>query len=184
MKKTIIILSILVCAALIAFCWTHIDEKITQMNYPLKYTEFVDKYSQEYSVPKHLIYAVIKVESGFESDAVSKKGAIGLMQIMPATYEWIASKLDETDLNQNLLYNPEINIKYGTFYLDWLYSKYGSWEIAVAAYNAGHGNVDGWIESGTYNGDADDIPFKETREYVKKVMKAKDIYKETYFEEQ
>ncbi len=183
MKKTVTIISILVISALVALCWVKIDESITKTNYPLKHSEIVEKYAEEYSIQKELIYAVIKCESGYQSDAVSSKGAIGLMQLLPTTYVWLAEKEDSTDIDENLLYSPETNIKYGTYYLNWLYSKYGSWETALAAYNAGHGRVDKWIQSGTYTGEIDDIPYKETREYVKKVLRAKEVYHDIYFDE-
>lgn len=186
MKRTLIIISILIVSALIALVWVHVDDYITKTNYPLpeEYAASVDRYSEEYSVPKALIYAVIKVESKFKSDAVSSAGAIGLMQVTPDTFIWLSKKTEDKYEDVNLLYNPDINIKYGVYYLSWLYSRYGSWETALAAYNAGHGKADEWLDDPEYsqNGVLTNIPYRETREYVEKVMKAKDIYKKLYFE--
>ena len=186
MKRTIIIISILIVSALIAFLWVYIDDHITRSNHPLpeEYTAVIDKYSEEYAVPKELVFAVIKTESDFKSDVVSNAGAVGLMQVTPDTFLWLSKKTEDKYDDVNLLYNPEINIKYGVYYLSWLYSRYGSWETALAAYNAGHGKVDSWLENPEYskNGVLTNIPYKETREYVKKVMNAKDTYKKLYFE--
>ncbi len=181
MKKTLTIICLLLLSALVAVGWVRIDELITKTNYPLEYKALVEENAEKYSVPKELIYAVIKCESDFKSDAVSSKGAVGLMQIIPSTYEWLAEKNSDVDINEKLLYNPETNIKYGVYYLDWLYSKYGDWKIVLAAYNAGHGRVDEWIKDGTFTGETEDIPFKETREYVEKVLDAQDVYTRTYF---
>ena len=184
MKKTITIISILIVAALVAVLWTTIDTAIDKNSHPLEYIETVEKYADEYSVPKELILAVIKTESKFRSDAVSAKGAIGLMQIKPSTYEWLCEKNADTSDNPDLLYTPEVNITYGTYYLDMLYSEFGTWELALAAYNGGPSNVRKWLKDPEYsqNGVLVNIPFKETREYVEKVMNAKDKYTELYFE--
>lgn len=186
MKKTIIIISILLVAALVASLWVTLDTAITKKLYPLEYSETVEVCSVEYSVPKELIYAVIKTESNFKSDAVSSKNAIGLMQMKPDTYTWLCSKNDDPENDPNLLYKPEVNIRYGVFYLDMLYSEFGSWETALAAYNAGPSNVRKWLENPEYSDDGvlTNIPFRETREYVEKVMKAKDTYTQLYFEKE
>ena len=186
MKRTLIIISILIVSALIAFLWVYVDDFIKKQNYPNpeEYQNPVQKYSEEYAVPKELILAVIKTESDFKSDAVSGAGAIGLMQVTPDTFLWLSKKTEDRYEDTNLLYNPDINIKYGVYYLSWLYSRYGSWETALAAYNAGHGKVDDWLDNPDYSkgGALTSIPYKETREYVEKVMNAKDIYRKLYFE--
>lgn len=185
MKKTIIIISILLIAALVASLWVYLDTFITKKMYPIEYSETVETCAKEYSVPKELVYAVIKTESNFKSDAVSNKNAIGLMQIQPDTYEWLCQKNSDTENDPNLLYKPEVNIKYGVYYLDMLYSEFGSWETALAAYNAGPANVRKWLENPEYSQDGVlvNIPFEETKNYVEKVMKAKETYVELYFEE-
>lgn len=186
MKKTLIIISILIASALIALLYVNIDTAITKANYPMpsQYAKAVKANAEEYSVPETLIFAVIKTESKFRSDAVSKAGAIGLMQMTPETFFWLSEKAGDDYSDKNLLYNPEISIKYGTYYLSWLYSRFGSWETALAAYNAGHGKVDEWLKDDEYskNGVLVRIPFKETREYVDRVTKARDIYFKLYFE--
>lgn len=185
MKKTLSIICILITSALVAFFWVKIDSFLTRKNHPLEYSEYVEKYASEYAVPKELVYGVIKTESDFKSDAVSHKGAVGLMQIMPETYIWLCDKNSDENDNPDLLYTPEVNIRYGVFYLSMLYSQFGNWENALAAYNAGPTNVKGWLNDSdiSENGVLVNIPYEETRKYVEKVMSAKDNYKELYFSE-
>ena len=148
--------------------------------YKKEYSEYVSKYSAEYEVDENLIYALIKAESNFEADAISNKNAIGLMQLMSATAEEVADKNDIQLTEENIL-EPEVNIKIGTIYISTLLKKYECIEIALAAYNAGIGNVDKWIENGTIKADGSDIeniPFKETNTYVRKIMRDYKIYRE------
>ena len=186
MKRTIIVILILIIAATAAFFWVEIDEALLKKSHPLEYGEVVENASKEYSVPKELVYAVIKTESSFKSDAKSHKGAIGLMQITPETYTWLCEKNKVTDVDTDRLYKPEENIIYGTMYLDYLYSRFENWENALAAYNAGPTKVSEWIDEGRIDeyGVLNDIPYKETREYVEKVIKARDTYTQLYFSEE
>lgn len=178
MRKTFIIICILLASALTAFIYTQVDDIIIQKTHPVEYSEYVSLYSEKYSVPQDIIYAVIKNESSFKSDAVSHKGAIGLMQVTPSTYEWLCTKEAPSEINTELLFSPKTNIQYGTMLLSILYSEYGVWETALAAYNAGMGNVSKWLTSEEYSTDGrlTNIPFKETRAYVKKVIKSREIY--------
>ena len=150
--------------------------------YIIKYSEYVEKYSKEFDVDKYLIYACIKAESNFNEKAESKKGAKGLMQLMDSTGQEIAKGLNMTIDNDDL-FEPEINIKLGTKYVSRMLQKYENIELALAAYNAGSGNVDSWINSGKVKADgtdAENIPFKETNNYVRKILKDYRIYKELY----
>ncbi len=185
MKKTISIICILLTAALVALFWVKIDDALTRKTHPHGYMEYVEKYAQENAVPPELVYGVIKTESDFKSDAVSDKGAVGLMQIMPDTYSWLCSKTGDENVNPDLLYVPETNIKYGTYYLSTLYTQFGNWENALAAYNAGPSRVKLWIKEYGYDerGLLKNIPFDETAKYVKKVLKEKEIYSQLYYSE-
>ena len=133
-----------------------------------------------------MIYAVIKAESNFEKDAVSHRNALGLMQIMEDTAIDVAKKYS-IDINQENakeeIVNVENNINIGTKYLNVLMEKYKNKELAVAAYNAGIGTVDTWIEKGIIKQDGSDIeniPFKETNNYVRKILKNYEIYNKLY----
>ena len=154
-------------------------------NYPLKYEDLIDRYSQEYQLDPGLVCAVIYAESGFDPKAVSVDGARGVMQIMPDTGDWIAGKLDMDDYDADMLFEPEVNIRFGCWMLNYLYGRFsGDAKKALAAYNAGQGNVDKWMKDPSCSKDGltlDHIPFRETRNYVKKVMAAHDIYMERYY---
>ena len=152
--------------------------------YKLEYTEYVKKYANEYNVDEYLIYAIIKAESNFEPDAVSHRGAKGLMQLMYSTAEDIAKRIN-VNLNEDNILEPDININLGTKYISMLIQKYDNINLALAAYNAGSGNVDGWIEKGTLKADGSDIenvPFTETNNYVRKILRDYEIYKDIYEE--
>lgn len=184
MKKTLSIIGILLAAALIATLWERIDDSLLKRFNPQKYAETVTKYSEEYDVPESVIYAVIKVESNFVPDAVSPRGAVGLMQITPDTFDWLCSKTGE-EANASFLYDPDTNIRYGTYFLSLLHNEYKAWDTVYAAYNAGRGRVNGWLASEEYNnnGRLKNIPFKETADYVVKVEKAQQLYKRLYYTE-
>lgn len=152
--------------------------------YKLEYTEYVKKYSKEYNVDEYLIYAIIKAESNFEPNAESHRGAKGLMQLMYSTAEDIAKRIN-VNLNEDNILEPDININLGTKYISMLIQKYNNINLALAAYNAGSGNVDGWIEKGTLKSDGSDIenvPFTETNNYVRKILRDYEIYKNIYEE--
>ena len=152
--------------------------------YKLEYAEYVKKYANEYNVDEYLIYAIIKAESNFESNAESHRGAKGLMQLMYSTAEDISKRIG-IELNEDNILEPDININLGTKYISMLIQKYNNINLALAAYNAGSGNVDGWIEKGTLKSDGSDIenvPFTETNNYVRKILRDYEIYKNIYEE--
>lgn len=183
MKKTLSIIVIFITAAVVAFFWVEIDTILTRKNHPLEYSKTIEACSERYAVPKELIYAVIKTESGFNEKAVSPKGACGLMQIMPDTYLWLCEKNSDANGNRELLFDPSVNIEYGTMYLSMLYSRFESWQATLAAYNAGPSTVEKWLgdENISTEGVLVNIPYEETEKYIKKVLKAKDNYKQLYF---
>lgn len=160
--------------------------ELMQRQYPVKYESVVEKYADKYDMDKYLIYAVIRTESKFDQYAVSDAGAYGLMQIQEETAADCAKKLDmRLDLPDDL-YQPDINIHIGTYYLSWLLERYdGSISVAVAAYNGGIGNVDEWLKSEEYSdgsGGLDNIPFSQTAGYVEGVNSSYEKYKELYNE--
>ncbi len=152
--------------------------------YPLEYEEYIYKYGEMYGIPYDLLAAVIKAESGFEADAVSDAGAVGLMQLLPATAEELAPKLN-IEYDEDMLTDPETNIAYGSYYLAYLYKNLGNnWQTACAAYNAGIGRVKGWLEDGRYSDDGNNlkyIPFEETRNYLERIEKNRNKYTKLYF---
>jgi len=142
--------------------------------YPLRYTSIVRAHAANYDLNPALLAAVIEQESKFRADAKSSAGAIGLMQLLPATAEGIAIHTGGSKFVVSDLYDPEINVRYGAWYLHHLMQKYGDERTALAAYNAGQQNVDGWRAQG------EGIQFAETRSYVDKVERLKGIYRRAY----
>ena len=145
-----------------------------RLRYPLAYEQIVRGHAQHYRLDPALVAAVIYQESKFRSSARSHSGAIGLMQLQPATAEGIAIRTGGTRFHVDDLYEPEINVRYGAWYLRHLLDKYGDERTALAAYNAGQDNVDSWLHEGS------GIVFPETRAYVDRVEALKRIYRDAY----
>lgn len=184
LKRILIIIIILIIIFALLFKVFRVQDIVLKKIYPKEYAEYVYKYSEEYEVDPLLIFAIIKAESNFNPNVVSSSNAIGLMQLMDATAEEIATKLNIVYVKKASLYNPELNIQLGTKYFSNLLKEYkGNQLLALTAYNAGIGNVKKWIEQGTIKEDGQDIeniPFKETNNYVRKIVRDYRIYKELY----
>ena len=181
--KFLIILIILLLIIFILFKVIKVDEIIMKQIYPLKYSEYVEKYSKEYNIDPYMVYALIKAESNFNNEAKSSSNAIGLMQIMESTALETAKTL-ELEVVAEDLYKPEINIRIGVKYFTDLINKYdNNYALAIISYNAGIGNVDKWIETEVIKNDGTDlenVPFKETNNYVRKILRDYEIYKDLY----
>jgi soluble lytic murein transglycosylase len=143
--------------------------------YPLHYKAIVVAHARHYELDPALLSAVIYSESKFRADAESHSGAIGLMQLEPATAKGIAVHTGGSKFVVSDLYDPELNVRYGSWYLHHLLAKYGDEKLALAAYNAGQRNVDEWRAK------HEGIQFSETRAYVSRVERLKGIYRRTYF---
>lgn len=153
---------------------------------PYSYSDSIEKYSEEYKVDPILVAAVIKAESNFNPEAVSSKQAYGLMQITPETAHWAAQKMGIGDFSTHMLLNPDTNIMIGCWYLQNLMDEFKDEELALAAYNAGRGNVQKWLDNPEYSPDGATlakIPFEETDNYIKKVETYYKLYKILYFRE-
>lgn len=174
MKKTILVLFSVICifSVLVFVVFNFVM-------FPKKYKAFIEKYSACYNLDTAIVYAIANVESDFDEKAVSSAGAMGVMQLMPATAEWIAGELGE-EYDEKMLFDAETNIWYGCFYLRYLLDKFGDVWVVVAAYNAGEGVVREWIaEDGSLNEDA--IGYGETKRYVSKVRRCYRAYKNAEF---
>lgn len=181
-RRTVVAILIIALSIGIGFAYDRIRDAIDHRLYPRDYAEYVERYSALYGVPEDIIYAVIKVESNFASNAVSSAGAVGLMQLMPDTFTWLAELQGEV-LDPGLLYDPETNIRFGVYYLSYLYREFGLWNSVYAAYNAGPTRVRDWSTDTRYadeNGALASIPFEETRNYVAKVEAAAELYRSLY----
>jgi len=149
--------------------------------YPLRYENYIVKYSGKYDVDPYLVASVIKIESNFNPNAVSEKGAVGLMQLMPDTAVWAAKTMGIKKEKIDLM-DPETNIMLGTWYLSDLLKEFdGNLVLALAAYNGGRGNVKEWIDKGLIDKNSEEnIPFEETKFFVMRVKKAYYWYKKLY----
>ena len=145
-----------------------------RIRYPLRYSEFVRVHAREHGLDPALMAAVIYQESKFRTNAESSSGAIGLMQLTPETAHGIAIRTGGSAFKTSDLYDADINIRYGAWYLHNLFVKYHSERLVLAAYNAGQGNVDRWRARG------EPIQFPETRAYVSRVEHLKQIYAEAW----
>lgn len=151
--------------------------EILKCVFPLKFSDCIMENAEHYGLDPTLISAQIKAESNFDTNALSKKGAVGVMQIMPETAQWCANKMGLSDFS---LQDPETNIQIGCWYLRYLIGKTGDVSWALAAYNAGLTHAAEWKESGL---DLTEIPFEETKTYLKKIKKFQHIYEYLYRKE-
>jgi soluble lytic murein transglycosylase len=163
---------------------------ITQANYlgrfvyPFSYREVIVEEAKKNNLDPLLIAAVVWVESSFNDNAESAKGARGLMQVMPETGTWAAEQIGLENFSKEKLFDPHINITIGTWYLGDLFRQFdGNPYVALAAYNGGRGHVRRWLQEGIWDGSREsltDIPFPETRSFVIKVEQAYNRYHQIY----
>ena len=181
-KLIIVIASVLVLILL--FRVFNVYNLLQKQFYKQEYSEYVNKYAEMNDIDPMWIYAIIKVESNFDKNATSGSGAKGLMQLMDSTAIEISKHINLENFESDMLYDPEINIMLGTRYFVELLDRYdGNYYLAIAAYNGGIGNVDNWISKGIIDIDGsniENIPYKETNMYVRKSVKAYNMYRELY----
>lgn len=177
-------IAVLILCLCLTYFQTWKKDLMRQFVYPLQYDYMVRQYAHADGVDPALVAAVILAESKFNETAASHRGARGLMQIMPETGTWIAEKMKWRDFTPEQLADVRTNIRMGTWYLAYLLKVYqGNTVLALAAYNAGRGTVDGWRETYGWPKDfskIEEIPFSETREYVKMVLLNEQQYKALY----
>jgi soluble lytic murein transglycosylase len=172
------LLWLVLLAVVVAGAFAYVDETnppwYERLRYPLRYSEYVRVHAREHRLDPALVAAVIYQESKFRADARSKSGAIGLMQLTPSTAHGIAVRTHGSAFRTSDLYDPEINIRYGAWYLHDLFAKYGTERLVLAAYNAGQGNVDRWRARGQ------DVQFGETKAYIDRVERLKHVYRRAW----
>lgn len=182
--KIIAVIAILVIVVIIIAKVFNIEQIILQNIYPKKYEEYVEKYAEKNNIDPLLIFSIIKAESNFKENAESSSGAVGLMQLMEETAKEIAESMDEPILEKEDLKEAETNIKIGIKYYSILQKNYdGNMLLALTAYNAGIGNVNTWIKNGIIKSDGSDIeniPYKETNMYVRKIIRNYKMYNKIY----
>ncbi len=156
---------------------------VRKMTYPLKYQSTIVEYAAKYGLDPYLVCGVIHTESKFDAEAESSVGAVGLMQVMPATGQWIAQKMDLENFSTDQLTDPKVNIQMGCWYLRYLFDKFGDdLTLVLAGYNAGPTKVAQWLaqEQHSQDGKLTNIPYQETANYVERVQNAQSVYKQLY----
>lgn len=181
-KKIRSIILIMITLFIVIFASKLAVDYYYQMKYPVKYKEIVLKYCDTYHVPYEIVFAVIATESKFNPKAVSSADAKGLMQITKENFEWLKYKMkDKRNLHYSNIFEVEVNIQYGTYFLSILYKEFNDWNTAFAAYNAGRTRVMAWLADDTMSENnviiAEKIPYPETKNYVIKIRKAEEYYK-------
>ncbi len=161
------------CMVLVVFIYVK-SSFVGKLLYPIYYEQEIRQSALNYDMNPYLLAAIIRVESNYEKKSISHKGAIGVMQLMPTTAAWIIERGFNNQIASKDIAVVETNINLGTWYLSWLYQYYeGNLVQAVAAYNAGQGNVDRWLQNKTWDGTIEQIeqvPYQETKQYVQRVL--------------
>lgn len=160
-------------------------DKIEQWEYPLHYQEYVEYYAGKYGIDPMILYAFIRTESNFDPNVDSNADARGLMQITEVTFDWIKTKIAPTeDLTFDDLYDPETNIRFGTYFVCYCLKKYDNHlATAAAAYHNGLGAVDALLTETQYSTDGvtlEHYPYPQMRQYVKKITESYQRYSEIY----
>ncbi len=175
MRRIVVFTGVLAVAATAALYVVEQDSAwYYRLRYPLEYEQIIRGHARNYDLDPALVAAVVYQESRFRAGVRSNAGAIGLMQLLPDTAKGIALRTGGSRFRVSDLYDPEINVRYGSWYLRHLIGRYGDTPTALAAYNAGQRNVDRWRADGR------GIAFAETREYVERVLELRDVYARTY----
>jgi peptidoglycan lytic transglycosylase len=183
-RRLVVLASVLVIGGVATILLLPIGEKaVREVTLPLRHEDIIRQQARAKHLDPALIAGVIFAETKFRARR-SPAGAEGLMQITPATAKFIARRSGGTTFRESDLGDPQINIQYGAYYLRYLLDRYGGSEVlALAAYNAGEGNVDSWLVRASKRAEQftrDDIPFPETRAYVNRVEQARKDYRDTY----
>ena len=152
--------------------------------YPQKYQQYIEHYSKEYGVETDLVYAVAKVESNFDPEAVSSANARGVMQMTEEAFDWVKYRMGDTsEISYENIFDPQVAIQYGTYMLHLLLEETGKEKLAICSYHAGMGNVNSWLSQEEFSKDGktlDKIPYSDTKWYYNKVIEVKQIYRELY----
>ncbi len=183
LQKLIRIILVLIFLILLVFIISKLIKIVAKQYYKLENAEIIEMYSDEYNIDPYLVCAIIHTESKFNSKALSPKGASGYMQLMKQTADWGASDINIENYSYDRIFEPEINIQIGTWYLSKLFSQFKDDDVVIASYNGGSGNVTKWLQDSRYSKDnvsLHTIPFKETNDYVDRVNFAYKVYKSLY----
>ena len=184
LKFAVKVLAVVLIAAILVVALAYSQRIYLKKAYPIKYSEYVEKYSQEYDVDSYFVYAVIRTESDFHKTATSPIGARGLMQVTNDTFDWIKGRLKDNISTFDSMYDAETAIRYGVYLLSYLKGQLGNEQNVLCGYHAGVNRAKGWLSDTEISKDGEiivsEIPFDDTRAYVQKVTKTYNVYKKLY----
>lgn len=173
-----------ICVTIVVICAVVFGAEyvLKERIYIKPYNDIVKEISKKYEVEENMIYAMIKIESKFNQDVVSKAQAKGLMQIMDNTAIEMGERIGMVNFEPSMLYKPDVNIEIGTKYFKTLLDKYDDVKLALIAYNAGQGNLDKWIKEGIVTDEESyyNLPYNETTAYWQKVLREYNVYNAIY----
>ncbi len=186
-ERLIALLLLLALSVGFGFLFDGTATLLEKRKYPIeeRYRQLISDNAEEFGVPASVLWGFVSVQSNFESTLLSEDGCIGLMQLHPNTYLWVCENVlhEETD-KTDILYAPATNLRCGTAYLSYLYSRYGIWDLTYSAYMLGTETVDGWLTDDAYRdaqGIFTEIPDREMKATVDKIEKAERMYRKLYF---
>lgn len=181
--RSFVIIVILLMSIAVGYVYSLLGHRADLNNHPREYTEYVEKYAAEYGIPEYIVYAVILEESGFQSNCLSENGRVGLMQLSDEAFYKISDLLGENS-ESGILYDPETNVKYGTYYLSYLYTEYSRWKNVFAAYLTSTDEYTAWISDKANtdtSGNLIKIPDKTVSGKIDKIEGSAELYKELYY---
>ena len=184
-RKSAVIIGIILLALLCGYIYQLIGHRADLSRHPRQFEEYVEKYAAEYGVPVEVIYATVLNQSDFMSNCVSDDGRIGLMQLTPETLRWLTTMTKE-NLEAGILYDPETNIKYGTYMMSYLFTKYNRWKTVVAMMVTDEQTVNGWTADQRYSdeyGNLTSIPDESVAKRVAKIEEDIEMYRKLYYSE-
>lgn len=178
------VISAVLVAALLVILYAYSQRNYMKNAYPIKYSEYVEKYSEKYELDPYFVYAIIRTESGFTPSATSPIGARGLMQVTSDTFDWIKNRLGDKESDFDSMYEPEKAVEYGVYLISYLTDTLGGYENVLCGYHAGVNKTKSWLTDADFSKDGniivEKIPYDDTSAYVKKVMKTYEIYSKLY----
>ncbi len=181
--RSFVIVTILLLSLAVGYVYSYLGHRSDLKNHPREYSEYVEKYSAQYGVPEYIVYAVILEGSGFTSNYVSPDGRVGLMQLSSEQFESAAEMLDEHS-ESGILYDPETNIRCGTYCLSYFYTEYSRWKNVYTAYLTSTDTYENWSATDgntDENGNLKNIPDEAIAERVENIESAAELYKELYY---
>lgn len=183
-KAPLKVIAVVLAAILIFVLYIYSQKNYLKNAYPIKYSEYVEKYASQYDIDPYFVYAIIRTESNFTPSATSSVDARGLMQITEDTFNWVKNCIDDKESDFESMYNPQKAVQYGTYLLKYLTETLGSRENVLCGYHAGINRAKQWIDTDdiSKNGNiiVDNIPYKDTKNYVVKVSKTYNTYLKLY----